>query len=232
MRRLVALLCLLPLLASAESKGPRSCRILFLGAPSGAPEKLQLFDGVNCQEVELPQMSFSPVYRLPAGEMVLRLLTTPPLKPEEVDPTAPKAAIGAAVTDFYLILNSDPANKTVPIRMQVIDADAAKFKPGQMLWFNLTPNSVGGQVGSEQLAMAANSRVILNAPATGSGDYKVNLSFRLPGSEVLYPLCETSWAFDPRARTVQFVVVQEGSRAPRILGFPDYREQEKKDGQP
>ncbi len=232
MRRLLVLLCLLQPLTADETKGPRTCRILFLGAPQGAPETLQLFDGAACQPVELPRMSFSPVYHLPAGDRVLRLLTTPPLKPEEVDPTAPKASIAAAVTDFYLILNSDPANKSVPVRMQIIDADAAKFKAGQMLWFNLTPNSVGGQVGREQLAMAPNSRVILNAPATGNEDYKVNLSFRLPGSDVLYPLCETNWSFDPRSRTVQFVIVQEGSRAPRVLGFPDYRIEEKKEAQP
>lgn len=232
MSRFLLLLCLLQSLGAAESKGPRTCRILFLGAPQGAPETLQLFDGTACQEVELPRMSFSPVYRLPAGDRVLRLLATPPLKPEEVNPAAPQAAIAQSVSDFYLILNSDPANKVVPVRMQVIDADSSKFKAGQMLWFNLTPNSVGGQVGREQLAMAANSRTILNAPASASEDYKVNLSFRVPGSDVLYPLCETTWSFDPRARMVQFIVVQETSRAPRILGFPDYREPDKKDGPP
>lgn len=232
MRRFLLLFCLLQTLSAAESKGPRTCRILFLGASQGAPQTIQLFDGSGCQEVELPRMSFSPVYHLPAGDRVLRLLTTPPLKPEEVDPGAPQAPIAQTISDFYLILNSDPANKVVPIKMQIIDADSSKFKPGQMLWFNLTPNSVGGQIGSEQLAMAANSRAILKAPASGNEDYNVNLSFRLPGSDVLYPLCETKWQFDSRARTVQFIVVQEGSRAPRILGFPDYREAEKKEGQP
>ena len=29
--------------------------------------------------------------------------------------------------------------------MQVINADAANFKRGQMLWFNLTDSKMGGQ---------------------------------------------------------------------------------------
>lgn len=210
----------------------RTCRILFLAAPNNAPEKLQLFDGKASQEVELPQMNLSPVYKLPEGELVIRLLTTAPLKPEEVSPDAPKAAVPAAMTDFYLLVSSDPANKIVPVKLQVIDADATKFRPGQMLWFNLTPNSVGGQVGTEQLAMAANSRTVMNAPASKNEDYNVNLSFRMPGNEVLYPLCETKWRHDPRSRSVLFVIPQAGSRSPKVLGFPDFREPEKKEGQP
>lgn len=232
MRRFTLLLCLLSALATPRSMAGRTCRILFLGAPDNAPETLQLFDGKASQPVELPQMNLSPVYKLPPGDILIRLLTTAPAKPEEVSPDAPKAAIPDALNDFYLLISSDPDNKIAPVKMQVIDADAAKFKPGQMLWFNLTPNSIGGQVGTQQLAMTANSRVILDAPATKNEDYNVNLSFRMPGNEVLYPLCETKWQHDVRSRTVQFVIVQSGSRAPRVLGFPDFREPEKKDGQP
>ncbi len=232
MRHLFVLVSLISALATPQSMAGHTCRILFLGAPANAPEKLQLFDGKASQEVELPQMNLSPVYKLPAGDLVIRLLTTAPLKPEDVSPDAPKAAIPEAMTDFYLLVSSDPTNKIVPVKLQVIDADAAKFRPGQMLWFNLTANSVGGQVGTEQLAMAANSKTIVNAPASKNEDYNVNLSFRIPDNEVLYPLCETKWQHDTRSRSVLFVVPQNGSRTPRVLGFPDYREPEKKDGKP
>ncbi len=232
MRRLLALIFAFSVLGTTPSMAGRTCRVLFLAAPDNAPEKLQLFDGKASQEVELPQMNLSPVYKLPAGELVIRLLTTAPLKPEEVSPDAPKAAVPEALTDFYLLVSSDPANKIAPVKLQVIDADAAKFRPGQMLWFNLTPNSVGGQVGTEQLAMAANSKMILNAPTSKNEDYNVNLSFRMPGNEVLYPLCETKWRHDTRSRSVLFVIPQAGSRSPRVLGFPDFREPEKKEGQP
>lgn len=227
MRYLLCLFLLFPLLASAESKGPRSCRILFLGAPESAPEKLQLFDGSGTQEVELPRMNLSPVYKLPGGPLVIRMLTTPPAKPGDVGADAPKAEIPEAMTDLYLLVSSDPTNKVAPVKMQVIDVDSSKFAKGQMLWFNLTANSVGGQLGSEKLAMKPNSKVIVNAPAIKNEDYVVNLNFVMPGTDKLRPLCETKWQHDPRSRTIFFIVAEEGARAPRILGFPDYREAEK-----
>lgn len=224
MRRLFHLLCLLSLVATAHAKTARTCRILFLGAPDGAPEKLHLFDGTNSQEVELPQMNLSPVYPLPAGPLVLRMLPSAPAKPQDVSPEAPKATLAEAITDCYLLVSTDPTNKIAPVKLQIIDADPAKFTNGQMLWFNLTNNSVGGQVGDVQLAMAANSRKIIEPPAAGNDDYNVNLSYRMPGNERLYPLCETKWQHDTRSRTVVFVVAQQGTRTPRVLGFPDYRE--------
>jgi len=224
MRHFFCLLLLFPILAVGQSKGNRTCRILFLGAPDNAPEKLHLFDGVGSQEVELPQMNLSSVYKLPAGPLVVRLLAAAPTKPEDVSPDAPKTTVAEAVKDFYLIVSSDPANKIVPVKLQIIDANAAKFKLGEMLWFNLTTNSIGGRVGTEQISMAANSQAIVKSPASENVDYNVNLSFRMPGNELLYPLCETKWLHDTRARSLVFVVSQAGNRAPRILGFPDYRD--------
>jgi hypothetical protein len=226
MRLFLFLIFLVPALASAQ--GTRTCRILFLGAPDGAPETLHLFDGTTSRQVELPKMNLSPVYPLPSGDLVLRMLSAPPAKPGEANPAAPKVAVPAAVTDFYLLVSSDPANAVAPVKLQVIDADAAKFKKGQMLWYNLTPNEIGGQLGSGQLALTPNSRKIVDAPVSGDGDYNVNLSYRMPGNERLYPLCETKWQHDSRSRTVFFVIAQEGNRTPRIVGFPDYREETKK----
>jgi hypothetical protein len=160
------------------------------------------------------------------------MLPTAPAKPDDVSPDAPKVAVAEAVSDLYLLVSTDPANKIAPVKLQIIDVDSSKFKRGEMLWFNLTANSVGGQVGSEQLAITPNSRTILKSPAAGSEDYNVNLSFRIPGDERLHPLCETKWLHDPRSRTVLFVIAQNGSRNPRVLGFPDYRDAAEKSEKP
>ena len=45
-----------------------------------------------------------------------------------------------------------------------------------------------------------------------------------PATSDCYPLCETKWLHDTRSRTLFFVVSQPGSRTPRVLGFPDYRD--------
>ena len=232
LRFLLLSCCFLTAIATVQAKSARTCRILFLGAPDGAPEKLHLFNGTTSQEVELPQMNLSPVYPLPNGPLLLRFLPEAPTKPEQVSPEAPKAILPAAVTDCYLLVTSDPANKIAPVKVQVIDADPAKFTNGQLLWFNLTPNKIGGRIGDEDLAMEANSKKILDAPAGDNEDYNVNLSFRMPDNDRLYPLCETKWQHDTRSRTVVFVVIQQGTRTPRVLGFPDYREPPEKSEKP
>ena len=72
--------------------------------------------------------------------------------------------------------------------MQVVDADAAHFKPGQMLWFNLTQNKVGGIVGTRKLAINPNSRLILEAPANRLEEYHVNIQFVAPGNPLFLRL--------------------------------------------
>jgi hypothetical protein len=223
MRIPLLILCVLSLAASAQETAKRSCRIIFLKAPEDAPRTLQLFDGVTSQEVELPRMNFSQVYQIAPGPINLRLLREAPAKPAQIDPAAPGAKVAAEVIDFYLLVASDPANPVAPVRMSVINAGQGVFKNGQMLWFNLSDKSVGGQIGTQRLAIASNARSILDAPAGETGDYNVNLAFYIPGDEKLHPLCETKWHHDPASRTVLFLVNEPGSRTPRVLGFPDSR---------
>ncbi len=210
--------------ATAQEKSTRSCRIVFLKAPDGAPRTLQLFDGETSQEVELPRMNLSRVYQIAPGVVNLRLLPEPPLKPKEINPAAPGAKVGAEITDFYLLVASDPANPVTPVRMSVINAGQEVFRNGQMLWFNLSDKSVGGQIGKQRLSIESNARSILNSPAEKTEDYNVNLSFYVAGDKKLHPLCETKWHHDPTSRTVLFLVNEPGSRTPRVLGFPDRRE--------
>ena len=227
MRFLALLICLLPFasVAHAQDKGGRTCRLVSLGASEKDPEKLHLHDGTKAFEVDLPRLNLSKVYPLPGGAITLRLLAAPPAEGQPANPAAPSATVADTLGDIYLLVSPDPSNKTVPARMQVIDAGADRFKKGQMLWYNLTAHEVGGQVGKQKLAMKSRSKLILDPPADKGGDYNVNLSFRIAGKGDLYPLCETRWVHDPANRTVLFTVNEPGSRAPRVLGFPDYREE-------
>ena len=63
----------------------------------------------------------------------------------------------------------------------------------------------GWAVGSRKLLLEPNSRLILDAPATGLEDYHVNIYFQPPGKTIAEPLCETNWSHDPRSRSVFFV---------------------------
>jgi len=222
---LLALLTISTAVSFAQKAPERTCRILFLDGPDAAPETLHLFDGATSREVDLPRMNFSRIYELRPGNLTLHLLSAPLDDPELVPPGAASATIPEGVTDFYLLLTSDPANKVAPVRMQVIKTGSEHLKRGQMLWFNLTKNTIGGMVGSEKLVLNPNSRVTLDPPARGNGNYPVKLSFRIVGKEPLYPLCETQWRHDPRSRSVAFVITERGIRTPRVLVFPDYREE-------
>ncbi len=225
MKSLLCLLLLIPSAAFAQKKAPKhTCRILFFDGPESAPEKLQLFDGAGCREVDLPRMNFSKVYELPPGPFRLSLLPAPPEDPTKLPPGAPSAAVAGDVVDFYLLVTSDPANTVAPVHMQIINAGADRLGSGQMLWFNLTKATVGGTVGSEKLVINPNSRVTLNPPASSNKDFAVNLAYRMPGDEHLYPLCETNWRHDPHSRSIVFINTDPGGRSPRVMAFPDYRE--------
>ena len=229
--KLLLLLLLLPTAAFGQKAAKHTCRILFLDAPDSAPDTLHLFDGAGSIEVALPRMNFSKIYQLRPGNLALALLPSPLDDPEKIPPGAPTATVAAGITDFYLLLTHDPANKVAPVRMQVIDSGSDKLRRGQMLWFNLTENTIGGTVGSEKLVINPKSRKIIDPPARGNKNYQVDLAFRIPGKEHLYPLCETKWLHDPRSRSVAFILARPGVRTPRVLVFPDYRvEKEKKRG--
>lgn len=226
-RSLVKLVPLLTLFLTAVLYGKvpdRTCRILFLAGPPDAPRTLQLFDGKESREVELPRMNFSPVYELPAGALKLYLLPIAPADPSRIPAEAPATTVPEGVTDFYLIVSSDPGNTVAPVRLQIVNVGEDRLKRGQMLWLNLTSNVVGGTLGSRSLLIASGARAVLEAPVDGNEEYPVSLSFRIPGNEQLYPLCETRWRHDPRSREVVFILPQDGRRSPRVIGFSDYRE--------
>lgn len=231
--RLLALILLVlaPLSAMAQQKGAaRTCRVLFLARPANAPQSLFLFDGTASQEVELGSMSFSPVYELPPGNITLTLLSASPApatgnRPPVLPAGAPKATVNEAISDLYLIVSSDPANKVAPVRMQVINANADGFKKGQMMWYNLTDSLVGGIVGSNRLRIEPNTRKIIDPPAKGLQEYPVNIHYQPSGKKRTEPLCETRWTHDPNARSVFFVLKEPGRIAPRIIGIPDSREE-------
>ena len=214
--------------AIAQEKAARTCRILFMNPPADAPRKIFLFDGVASQEVELPEMNFSDVYKIASSDTAtaVTLLRAPVVDAKDIPAGAPIAKLPAAIVDFYLVVTADSNNMIIPLKLQVIDAGAEKFKRGQMMWYNLTSNSVGGQLGSQKLAMKGQSRVIIDAPAKANEAFDVNLSYLIPNDPQFHPICDTKWLHDPRARMVMFVYGGEDNSAPQVVGFKDFREAE------
>lgn len=224
------LLLLLASIAWAQKPDEHTCRILFLNGPDNAPEKLILFDGVGSQEVALPRLNLSPVYKLRPGNLKLHLLTTAPIDPKAIPEGAPSVMVPASASDFYLIVTNDRSNAVVPVQMQLVNANAKHLGRGEMLWFNLTKKTIAGQVGTEKVVLKPSSRSVVKAPARTKGDHAVDLYFRLPDDDFVYPLCKTRWRHNPQIRKLVFIFEEGKRRSPRIQAFTDFRAPEKPKG--
>jgi hypothetical protein len=227
MRIILLLLSLVSILSAKESV--RTCRIIFPNAPQQPVGAYYLFDGQASQEVTLPRLSFSPVYKLRPGDIRIWLVTSPVSKPEELPPGSPEVTVGADTRDLYLLVTTDPDNRLLPLRMKVVNANSEKIGRGEMLWFNLTSKHLAGKVGRSSLHLAPNDNVVVGEPAASHEDYPVEIYFRVPGDDRTHPLIESQWNHDPRSRCIVFVFDEGRRRAPRIMSFSDFRMSEKKE---
>ena len=227
----IVLLLLSLATALAAQEAAHTARILFLNGPQAAAGPYHLFDGKESQEVELPRFNLSPVYELRPGELKLWLLNKPVADAKSVPEGAPFVLVPAGVTDFYLICTVDPENKVIPVQMRLVNANSDKIGRGEMLWFNLTAKPIAGKVGSRDLRLGAMSTALVKEPATGNGDYPIELYFRVEGDERTHPLIEGQWRHDPRTRSIVFVYDEGKRRAPRVMSFSDFRMAAKKEGE-
>jgi len=218
-----ALLLLLPSSAREETTQTRTIRLLFHNAPGNAPRAVHLHDGKTSQEVQLPRMNLSPIYRIPGGALKLRMLAAPVGDPESIPQEAPAIFIPETIGDAYLLCFFDPDIPVVPVRVRVVDAGEEKFRNGQMLWINLTPHAVGGTLGDKKLTLNPNGRQIVDAPGDGEESYPVVISYMMDGDNRVYPICQTRWIQDMRSRHLVFVFTEPDRRLPRIRGVPDFR---------
>jgi hypothetical protein len=222
-------LFLSPFLNAQERK--HTCRTLFLNGPQQAADTYYLFDGKQSLEVEFPRLSLSPVYEFRPGDLKLWLLTSPAGKPDDIPEGTPSVAVPAGVLDFYLLISHDPANKLLPLRMQLVNANQDHIGRGEMLWINLTPKHLAGKIGRSTLNLPPMKSALVKEPALKAGDYPVEIYFRVPDDERTHPLIESRWSHDPRSRSIVFVFDEGKRRAPRIRSFSDFRMAEKKGGQ-
>lgn len=226
-RMLVVMLVVMANQVFAEQESEtRTCRILVLSKPGSVPKTLHLFDGLSSQEVELPTMNFSKVYHIATGPVNLRMLSSPVTDPKLVPAGAPSVIVPKSSKDIYLFVTSDSSNKVAPVKVAFVNADFNALGRGEMLWFNLTDNTVAGKVGAVNLNLKPGNKAVLKEPASGRESYPVELYFRVPGDDFVHPLCETQWLHDPRSRSIAIIMTEGNRRVPKIHSFADFRETE------
>ncbi len=226
MRFILILLFLAPILNAQERE--HTCRTLFLNGPQQAASDYYLFDGKRSLKIELPRLNLSPVYKIRPGRVKLWLLTSPVDDPENIPVGTPSIIVPAAALDFYLLIARDPSNKILPLRMQMVNANYSRIGRGEMLWYNLTAKYIAGKIGKETLKLPPKKSVLVKEPTRKRGSYPVEINFWVPGDKRTHPLIESQWRHDPRSRLIVFVFDEGKRRAPRIMGFSDFRMPEKK----
>jgi len=211
----------------AQDATKRDCRILFLERPAIAPKSLHLFDGSTSQQVDLPNMNLSAVYKISSNTTQLKLLQEKVDDPEAISPDAPTVEIPAEYSNILLIISSDPENKIAPVKLTAINLN---FKIGQTLWINRTDKTIEGKLGEQVLSLEPDSSKIIDAPLGNqntptSGYFEASFTYRIQGSDVSSPISEQQWWHDANSRHIG-VIANSGGKLPKINFFRDFRDPE------
>lgn len=212
---------------NAHGATDRTCRIVFLERPANAPKSLHLFDGSTSQEVELPSMNLSPIYKLAPGAIQLKLLVAKADDPKAVSPDTPTVDIPADYTDFFLLVSSDPENKIAPVKLQAIKLDSENFKLGQTLWINHSDKIIEAKLGAQILSLKPESSQIVDTPFSDksvptSGYYSASFTYQVEGETTFAPITEQQWWHDAKSRHLGFIQ-SSGAKLPKIYFFRDFR---------
>ncbi len=211
--------------ASALHAKPRTCRIVFPERPEGSPKIAYLFDGSKSQGVSLPSMNLSEVIEMPRGELAIAMLASAISDPELLPPQAPVLKIPEGVKDFYIIITPDPENKTLPIKMNLVDTGGGKLKAGETLWYNFTGHRIAAKLGSAQMTVDPQGRTISKDPMPASGYYVAQFAFQANGKGAYAPITEQSWWHDANSKHLGFIY-NTGGKLPKIYFFRDFRDPE------
>lgn len=224
--RTFALLALgISLAANTLHAKSRTCRLVFPERPQAAPKTAYLFDGTKSQSVTLPSMNLSEVIELPDGELTIAMIASPISDPELLPPKAPLLKIPELVTDFYVVITSDPENKVLPVKLNIVDAGAGKLKPGEILWFNFTAHRIAAKLGTADMVVDPGGRAIAKDPVPASGYYVAKFAFQAEGKGAYAPITEQSWWHDSKSRHLGFMY-ESGGKLPKIYFFRDFRDPE------
>lgn len=213
------------LVAATLHAQPRTCRLVFPERPQASPKTAYLFDGSKSQAVTLPSMNLSEVIELPSGDLTVAMVTSAISDPELLPPLAPVLKIPEVVKDFYIIITHDPENKTLPIKMNLVDTGGGKLKAGETLWYNFTGHRIAAKLGGTQMTVDPQGRTISKDPVAASGYYVAQFAYQANGSEAYAPITEQSWWHDANSKHLGFMY-SSGGKLPKIYFFRDYRDPE------
>lgn len=207
-------------LVSAE----RVVRSIYYQGADDAPRKAFLY-GVSGKHVEVafPRMNISDAVELPdAGEQFFLVPEILP-KDEAIPKNAPRVSIPKSWTLSALLISKDVANSVLPVQAFPINMSESVFKPGEMLWINLTDITVGGKIGDAKLILMPKATKLLKAPKGERGDFPVLIDCLIPGDKKTRWLVRQTWRHNPDARQLVFIQSLEPPRIATLHSVSFYK---------
>ncbi len=223
-RHFIIFVAVISILANSL-QAKRTCRVVFPERPQSAPKSAYIFDGKESQSITLPSMNLSEVIELPSGELTIAMTSNKITDPKALSPNAPLLRIPEKLMEFYIIITSDPNNKELPIKMNLVDAGAGKLNEGETLWYNFTEHRIAAKLGSAEMTVDPEGRAISKDPTTASGYYTARFIYQAHGKGEYAPITEQNWWHDAASRHLGFMY-NSGGKLPKIYFYRDFRDPE------
>jgi hypothetical protein len=213
---------LAPAFSQDLKKSERTCRLVFPEKTNDSPKFVYLYDGKENRRVFLSAVNFSDVVELRPGDINLVMAPEPIADPENIPPGYPRLSVPEAIRNFYIFLSVDEANKVLPLKLKMINLDAAQFDLGKTLWCNFTNHQIAAKLGDKKMSVAAGKTTISEKPLSEDGYYKAEFIFQPDSTGDFRRITEQSWWFDADCRYVGFIA-DRGGMLPKIYFFRDFR---------
>jgi hypothetical protein len=209
--------------ADAPGGSSRSCRLLYVQAPSDAPGKIVLVVGKETTDVDLPRLCISSARaKLPAGPVRVYAATKPPTKAEPLPADAPFVDIPETMHDALIVLLPNGQPGALSFIMLPVEFHKSRAPEGAVVWFNLSDRVITAKLGASMVTVNPRGTA-LSMPTVGIDqpyDVYVDASPVPPETE-LVPVIRGSWVKESRMRSLLFVVPDPSRTVPRILSIPD-----------
>ena len=199
-----------------SSPGGRTARAVFFKRPASIAESAVLAHAGGSIAITLPAMNLSEPVTIPDGDIVLAALPRAPTKDHPIPPGAPLVKIPAAWSQVLLLFFPDPRNKDFPVRVLPVDGSFTVFKPGDLLWLNLSAATVGGTLDKTPFRIPSGTITVVKPTRSETGDFPVAVNCLLKGETTPRPICRTTWRHDPQIRQLIFVINAEDRPVPRL----------------
>jgi hypothetical protein len=212
----LSFLVALVLFASLMPLPARMVSAIFFQAPDDYPEQVYMHAGDESIPLSLPRMNLGQWIKFPAGDLVLWFTK------ESVDPAlaipaeAPSVNVPAQWSEVILLFSVSSKSKEFPFTVTALPSGMSQFKPGEMIFFNRTTSTIGGNLGEKSVRIESGTTIKITSPVSKDGDYSVKLAYSPENRTDVLPLADTTWRYNTTARQMLFILPDVARGVPRI----------------